>query len=140
VLNLAVAKPAAIGRSEMADTKLPTALTEFVQLFNHGSYWASHEALEKAWHEGRSDFYHGLILLASAFVHLERRNEHGIMAQLTKAEPLLRQYRPHYLGIDVEHLLGVAAHLRGDPSATPSRPQIGLDAGWVRGDEKELTF
>ncbi|MCH7684351.1 MAG: DUF309 domain-containing protein [Gemmatimonadetes bacterium] len=32
----------------------------------------------------RSDFYQGLILHASAWVHWERRNAHGVRAQLNK--------------------------------------------------------
>lgn len=92
---------------------LPSELAEFFRLFDQGRYWESHEALETAWRQTRSDFYHGLILLASAFVHRDRDNRHGIRAQLDKAEPLLRKYRPSYQGVDVERLMRMAEELRG---------------------------
>ncbi len=50
----------------------PTALEAFVELFNQEAFWESHEVLEGPWRETRSDFYHGLILYASAFVHVQR--------------------------------------------------------------------
>jgi predicted metal-dependent hydrolase len=68
--------------------------------------------LEPAWKKTRSDFYHGLILLASAFVHRERRNRHGVLAQLDKALPLLERYTPAHEGVDVDALLTRAAELR----------------------------
>ena len=87
-------------------------LTVFVRLFDQGLYWDSHEALEPAWRETRSDFYHGLILLASAYVHRDRGNPHGVGAQLDKAEPLLRRYGPRHMGVNVERLLEQARELR----------------------------
>lgn len=92
---------------------LPPELAEFFRLFDQGLFWESHEALETAWRETRSDFYHGLILLASAFVHRDRGNRHGIRAQLDKAEPLLEKFRPGYQGVDVERLMRMAGELRG---------------------------
>ena len=123
---------------------IPPALTEFATLFNRGAYWQSHEVLEAAWKETGSDFYHGLILLASAFVHRERRNRHGVLAQLDKAEPILRRYGPGYLGVDVEQALRLATELRGlaardsMPVGAPAR--LDLDPGLVRGEEPELHF
>jgi predicted metal-dependent hydrolase len=112
----------------------PPALREFLALFNRGEYWESHEVLERPWRRNRSDFYKGLILLASALVHAERGNRHGIVAQLRKASPLLERYRPHYLGLDVEAILSrVARALAGleglaepegsAPAATPFSPE-----------------
>lgn len=125
------------------------ALAEFIRLFNRGEFWESHEALEPAWRETGSDFYHALILFASAFVHVGRGNRHGIAAQLAKAEPLLERSRPHYLGIDVDALLAhtaicrhVVAENRDAPdSAWPVLipiPRLAFDPDRVRGDEPEL--
>lgn len=123
---------------------IPPVLTEFAQLFNRGSYWQSHEVLEAIWKESRSGFYHGLILLASAFVHGERKNRHGVLAQLDKAEPALRRFRPHYLGLDITKTLVLAEGLRAmatTGSISPGRPaRLDLDPGLVRGDEPELDF
>jgi uncharacterized protein len=128
----------------MPDTRIPPALTEFVNLFNSGEYWQSHEVLEAVWKENRSDFYHGLILLTSAFVHRERNNRHGVLAQLDKAEPVLRRFGPGYLGIDLDKTLKMSAGLRAmatnGPIAAGEPARLDLEPGYVRGDEPELSF
>ena len=138
----------------------PEPFLRFVTLFNAGRFWDSHEALEDAWRETGSDFYHGLILYASAFVHAGRDNPHGIVAQLDKAERALRPYPSPYLGVDVEGLLAHADRCRRrvrerererrealeeeEPglavpwSRTAPAPRLGLDPRDVRGDEPEL--
>jgi len=130
----------------------PPALLTFARLFNGGAYWESHEALEGAWRETRSDFYKGLILLASAYVHVERGNPRGVIAQLHKAERHLAPYPPAYAGVDVAGLVeharraaaavGEAARGRGRPppdlGALVPRVTIALGAERVRGDEPEL--
>jgi predicted metal-dependent hydrolase len=107
-----------------------------VAFFNQGAFWDSHEALEPEWRRTRSEFYHGLILYASAWVHQERGNRHGVDAQLAKAEPLLRLHAARYLGVDVAKVLEQGENLRtGRPAATPF---IVVDPSLVRGDEPEL--
>ncbi|HEX6970836.1 MAG TPA: DUF309 domain-containing protein [Limnochordia bacterium] len=126
---------------------MPAALLEFIERFNRGEYWESHEVLEAPWRIHRSDFYQGLILLASAYVHAQRGNAAGIAKQMAKAHRRLAPYRPHYLGIDVDELLCIAeramqlaAHTTpGTSQAVPSvrltiRPEL------VRGDEEELSW
>jgi predicted metal-dependent hydrolase len=121
----------------------------FLDLFNRGEFWESHEALERAWRATGSEFYHALILFASAFVHVQRGNRHGIAAQLGKAIPLFEPRRPHYLGIDVEGLLAHSAicrHLVAENREAPADawpvliplPRIAFDPALVRGDEPEL--
>lgn len=123
---------------------------EFLELFNRGEFWASHEALEGPWREGGSQFYHALILYASAFVHVKRGNRHGIASQLAKAEPLLQKRAPSYLGVDVAALVEHAAicrHLVAENREAPGDawsviipiPRIPFDPERVRGDEPELT-
>jgi len=104
--------------------------------------------LEGPWREGRSEFYHGLILYASAFVHVQRNNAHGIQAQCRKAERVLAPYEPHYLGIDVEAVRREARRLRrrmdhegggsGPWKERIALPRLKLDVEKVRGDEPEL--
>ena len=107
-----------------------------MDLFNKGAYWESHEALEPEWKRTRSDFYHGLILYASAWVHQDRRNPHGVKAQLSKADPFLHEYAPGYLGIDVSGILQQGDDLR---AGRPARaPMIVTDLKLIRGDEPEL--
>ena len=121
----------------------------FLELFNRGEFWESHEALEEAWRENGSEFYHALILYASAFVHVRRGNRHGIAAQLGKAEPLLEARRPAYLGLHVDGLLEHAAicrHLVAENREAPDDawdvlipfPRLAFDPDLVRGDEPEL--
>jgi L-amino acid N-acyltransferase YncA len=118
----------------------PEPLVRFVELFNRRAFWESHEVLEGPWREGGSDFYHGLILYASAFVHVQRGNPHGIAAQLGKAGAALAPFAPGYLGVDVSEILdriGIAGD-EVEREAPVAFPSIRLDPSRVRGDEPEL--
>jgi len=129
----------------------PASLVEFVERFNRREFWESHEVLELPWRANRSEFYHGLILYASAFVHVQRENAHGIVAQLSKAETALEPFAPFYLGVDVAALLAEAGKLRrqvesegvGMPPGQGDRegafPSLDLDPSRIRGDEPERT-
>jgi uncharacterized protein len=123
--------------------------SRFLALFDQGRFWDSHEALEGSWRESRSPFFHALILLASAFVHVQRGNRHGISAQLAKADAILRGYRPCYLGIDVDGLLELTHACRQivaeNPDAPPHAwtvlipvPRLEFEPTRLRGDEQEL--
>lgn len=125
------------------------AFARFLELFNQGEFWESHEALEAAWRDTGSEFYHALILYASAFVHVDRGNRHGIVAQLGKAQPLLESRAPHYLGLDVAGMLehtAVCRHIVAENREAPNeawhvlipRPRLIFDPAKVRGDEREL--
>lgn len=133
---------------------LPDAFLEFVRLFNEGRYWDSHEALEDRWRRTESDFYQGLIIYASAFVHAERGNMNGVEAQLEKALRYLDPYPDCYHGLDVAELRGEAARcldlVRGRRVEAPTArqddrerllptPRLEPDESLVRGDEPELT-
>ena len=127
---------------------IPPALREFVELVNRGDYWESHEVLEGPWRENRSDFLQGLILYASAFVHAQRGNRHGIRAQLVKAREKLAGYPSAYLGVDVDairtHMRRCQAVVEAHPDAEPEEwpdlipfPALELSLARVRGDEPE---
>ncbi len=129
---------------------LPPAYAAFLERFAAGEYWHAHEVLEVAWREGRSGFYKGLILLASAFVHAGRGNRHGVEAQLAKAARELAAYAPAYLGQDVSALLAlcalgraIAAARAASPTAEQWRalllpPDLTPRPELFRGDEPEL--
>jgi len=121
----------------------------FIDRFNRSAFWESHEALEEPWRENGSEFYHALILYASAFVHVDRGNRHGIAAQLGKVLPLLEPRRPHYLGLDVDAILEHAAicrHIVAENREAPTeawtvlipRPRLVYDPDRVLGHEPEL--
>jgi predicted metal-dependent hydrolase len=117
-------------------------LGTFVHLFNRGEFWESHEVLEIPWRVAHSDFLQGLILFASAFVHVQRGNLHGIRAQLTKATARLRPYAPAYLGVDVTAVLAAADDARRSVTRheMPIPPVLHLARSRVRGDEPELVL
>lgn len=127
----------------------PESLVRFVECFNRRDFWESHEVLELPWRASRSEFYHGLILYTSGFVHLQRGNAHGIVAQLAKAERALEPFAPSYLGVDVAALLEQARDLRrrvgsegvelppGSSDRPVAFPFIQLDRSRIRGDEPE---
>jgi predicted metal-dependent hydrolase len=119
--------------------RFPRALEEFVTLFNRQAFWDSHEVLEGPWRESRSPFYHGLILVASAFVHAQHGNRHGVRSQFVKAEGRLHGLRPAYLGIDVDGLLTAAAAVRDavEQGAPAAFPRIELRPEHRRGNEPE---
>lgn len=104
---------------------LPDALQRFLGLYASGRYWDSHEALEDAWRETRSDFYQALILYASAWVHWERGNAHGTGAQLAKTLDRLEGYSDTHLGFDVaairRHCLDVREELQAHPDGWRAR-------------------
>ena len=125
--------------------RLPGPLRRFLELYGASRFWDSHEALEEAWRRSRSDFYQGLILYASAWVHWERRNAHGVRAQLTKALGRLDAYPAAYLGLDVAelraHCLAVRQEVAGNPDSWPDRVAalpLSVAVNRLRGDEVEL--
>jgi len=129
---------------------LPAEYRQFLIAFARGEYWAGHELLERAWRRTGSDFYHGLILLASAFVHVERHNVHGVGAQLDKAVASLSGYRPYYLGLHVGRLVEYLVHARSvlDDAAAKApdtwplaieAPALEVEEHLIRGTEPEMS-
>ncbi|MBE3599157.1 MAG: DUF309 domain-containing protein [Limnochordaceae bacterium] len=139
-------------REFVVDPAWPEALVTFVDLFNTRRYWHAHEALEPEWRRTRSDFYRGLILYASAFVHAQRGNPSGVLHQLRKARERLARYAPSYLGLDVAAILEEAARVEariagqaGLPRGKELRammewPSLHLDANRYAGTEPELAM
>lgn len=129
----------------------PSRYLEFIEHFNRGLFWESHEVLEEAWRRNRSPFYQGLIIAASVLVHAQRGNPRGVLKQAVKCERYLTPYTPAYMGLDVAELL---AHIerccnaaqRYNP-ATDGRSELFgqmppyalvLHDHLVRGDEPEF--
>ncbi len=90
-------------------------------------------------------YYQGLILYASAWVHWERRNAHGVRAQLNKTLARLDAYPAAYLGLDVAelraHCVAVRQEVAENPDSWPDRVTalpLSLAASRLRGDEVEL--
>ena len=70
----------------------------YFEQFNQGHYYEAHEVLEQLWLRDRQGpnglFYKGLIQLAGAFVHLQRKRLRPATALFKLAEANLRNY-PH---------------------------------------------
>lgn len=128
----------------------PPSLLRFVELVNTGRYWHAHEALEEAWRVNKSDFYHGLIIYASAYVHAQRGNPRGVVLQMAKVPRYLSPYPAAYLGLDVAAILRDVQQTRqlvqqaGMPEGEALRavirwPSLVLDPARCSGEEPELT-
>ncbi|MDH3206108.1 MAG: DUF309 domain-containing protein [Gemmatimonadota bacterium] len=126
--------------------EVPSALEGFLALYGAGRFWDSHEVLEDEWRRTGSDFYQGLILYASAWVHWERENAHGVKAQLRKTLERLEAYPLEYLGIDVaalrDHCHAVREEVAQGTDDWPGRIAplpLAVSRARLRGDEVELS-
>jgi len=106
-----------------------------VDLFNHGYWWESHEALEELWHAaGRTTpaarFVQALIQLSAACLNRHRGHRGAARRQAARAVRGLRAARnlgPIVMGIDVEALAVDVARAFSDPGERP--PRLELDFG-----------
>jgi predicted metal-dependent hydrolase len=77
----------------------------FFECFNRQQFFEAHEVLEDLWlaERGRPDdhFYKGLIQLAGAFVHLQKRRRNPACALFRRAALHLGQYRSPYQSLDL---------------------------------------
>jgi predicted metal-dependent hydrolase len=123
----------------------PEPLAHFLELYAARRFRASHEALEEEWSRTSSNFYHGLILYASAWVHWERGNAHGLRAQSIKALQRLDGYPAAYLGLDVDALRAHCIDLRDtvwpgfDAWREVAPMLLAFSPGRVLGTEAELS-
>ena len=64
--------------------------------------------LESLWRKEKGisrDFYHGLIQIAAAFVHLQKGTPPGACRLFQKASSYLASYQPSWLGLDLQGFL-----------------------------------
>jgi copper homeostasis protein len=99
-------------------------LRAFLRLYAAGEFWESHEILEGPWRRSRDSFTQALILYASAWVHWQRGNAHGVQAQLAKALDRLDGLPSARCGVDIDAL-------RRHARACRTRVLSG-DEGWSR--------
>ncbi len=106
-----------------------------IRLFNSQKFFEAHEALEAVWLKSEGDektFLHGLIQIAAAFHHSQRRNPAGARSLLEKGWKKLERFGERRDGID---LAGLRRQLQpwrnylssgtGDePVSPPPLPQI----------------
>ncbi len=81
---------------------------EGIRLFNERHYYESHEEWELIWLARKSEdrkFFQGLIILAGAFCHLQKKKFRPALVALTKSLQKLQDFAPNYLGVDLEPLI-----------------------------------
>jgi hypothetical protein len=86
---------------------VPDALARGAILFNSGLFFECHEYLEVVWRADSGparEFYHGLIQVAAAFYHYEKRNWHGARTLLAKGLQRLASYPGEFLGVRLDAL------------------------------------
>jgi uncharacterized protein len=85
-----------------------TALRKAALLFNHHLFFEVHEVLEAQWrveHDPPRLFLQGLIQVAVAFHHLERRNFRGAVSLLHDGLEKIVPHRPAFLGVEVQEFV-----------------------------------
>ncbi len=105
-----------------------------VALFNAGLYFECHEMLEGVWKATAGpdkSLYHGIVQIAAAFYHYEKRNRHGARTLLAKGLQKLAGYPDRHLGVDLEAfrqtLQPWAEHLNaGAPAPAGPLPKISM--------------
>ncbi|MBA2741530.1 MAG: DUF309 domain-containing protein [Actinobacteria bacterium] len=91
-----------------------------LELIGKGAYFEAHEELEDEWREApgaERDFLQGLVHVAVAWLHAERRNGPGCERQLEKARRRLSPYAPFHRGVDVASLLAQVEAAERDVTA-----------------------
>jgi hypothetical protein len=83
------------------------SIREGIQMFNEERFWESHEALELAWLTASGtdkEILQGLILLAAAFVHLQKDEIAVTLSVMRRALSKLTAYHSEHFGINIDNL------------------------------------
>jgi predicted metal-dependent hydrolase len=97
----------------------------YFDCFNRQLYFEAHEVLEELWlpqrHGPNGPFYKGLIQLAGAFVHLQKRRLGPASALFKLAQTNLQPYLPLHEALDLLQVLAlIQTWLDKLASATPA--------------------
>ena len=88
------------------------AIRYAIELFNDERYWEAHEVLEGVWKESNGDeksVVQGVILIAAAFVHMQKEEDDIAYAILKRALPKL--VLDNYYGIDIAKIRDKVKHI-----------------------------
>ena len=81
----------------------------YFDCFNRQLFYEAHDVLEELWLEDRNgpdgDFFKGLIQLAGAFVHVQKKRSGPAVSLLCLAENNLRKYPARHRQLDLEKVL-----------------------------------
>jgi predicted metal-dependent hydrolase len=87
---------------------LPGDVKHGIDLFNSGSYFEAHEALETAWRAEKGEIrflYQGVLQVGIACLHIQRGNLSGAQHLLRKGIGLLEPFKQNHFSIDVLRLI-----------------------------------
>jgi uncharacterized protein len=85
-----------------------------IEQFNQAEFYACHDTLEAIWMDAmhpEKTFYQGILQIAVGLYHLSHANWRGAVILLGEGIGRLRDFQPHYAGIDVERLIQDSATL-----------------------------
>lgn len=105
--------------------------TEVALLWNGNELGALHDLLNERWsrlirnsvlgtRDPEAEFLQGLAFAALALFFTQNRNQEGAMLLLDDALMVLGKYRPQFLGVRVEPILGTLQDLRPLIAALPA--------------------
>jgi hypothetical protein len=112
-----------------------TDYAHFAACWNDGRFFDAHEALEPRWIANRDPALRGLIQLAAALHHLQRRNLKGARIVLGRALAMLTGGAPPSCPFDVAELTGYARRvleqmpLQDANVLLEGRPRLGTSVG-----------
>ena len=119
----------------MAEPRYDPRYLGYFECFNRQRFFEAHEVLEALWlpqrQEPNGSFYKGLIQLAGAFVHWQKRRPGPTVALLELARTNLRKYPATHEGLDVKTVLAMTdewlSQLRAaPPGSLPPSPTVAL--------------
>ena len=91
------------------------AIEEGIERFNAHEFWHAHESWERIWlsaKEPEKQFLQGLIQLAAAYHHVQRRTYRGGVRLFDAALKKLAEYPQGYFGIDRSAVTSAASSHR----------------------------
>lgn len=90
-------------------------VSEGVERFNRLEFWEAHDSWEKVWLTAPDDeakFVQGLIQIAAAYLHVQRRATRPAVRLFALGLAKLSRYDPAYYGIDRGEVVAAAARHR----------------------------
>lgn len=93
---------------------IPSELQEFIRLFNKQKFFEAHEVLEILWRSEKQksssdirtqNFYQGLIQIAAALVHVQKKNPEGAQRLFRSASEYLQNIPPNTFGVQTARLI-----------------------------------
>ena len=128
------------------DEKLDPHYRGYFDCFNRGLFYEAHEVLEELWlqdkHGPNGAFYKGLIQLAGAFVHLQKKRLRPAAALFKLALANLEKYPREQerlnlaaVGQLIQQWLGSleSAHFETNPLTSGNAPKLALELPTTKG-------